>query len=94
MKAVEIYGKKNCSACDGAKKKFETFIKKWKLEDEIILKFFDMDTEEGTENSAINGIYKIPTVVLVDMDRNKELNRWEGKVPLSKDFEKILKENI
>lgn len=94
MIALEIYGKKDCKACEGAKKKFKTFVKKWNLKDSIIFKFFDVDTEKGAEARAFNGITKIPTIVLVDIDRNKELNRWEGKVPLSKDFENILKENL
>lgn len=94
MKAVEIYGRKGCSACDGARKKFNTFIKKWDLKEKVIVKYFDMDTEEGVENGAINGIVKIPTIVIVDTDRNKEITRWEGKSPISKEFENIIKENL
>ena len=87
---IEIYGKKDCKDCEGAKNKFSAFLKKWKLQDKHKIIFYDVETEEGMIEQVNNNVSKIPSIII--LDGNKELKWWEGKVPLSKEFKDILKE--
>ena len=88
---VKVFGKPGCEFCKTTVKKFETFLGRWGITEKVDLKFFDMETDvDGMAEGAFYSVSKIPATVI-----EKEgdlLARWDGEVPISRDFEKLFQE--
>ncbi len=89
MFKIKIFGKKDCEACQGTKEKFRLFLENLENKNLALMEFFDLDTVdgllEGTMLDAVN-----PPTTIIEND-GKEIKRWVGKVPLSKEIQEILK---
>jgi glutaredoxin len=88
---VKVFGKPGCEYCKTTVKKFETFLGRWNIPSEkVALNFYDMETVDGLAEGAFNSVIKIPTTII--KDQSSLLARWDGQVPLSKDFENFFKD--
>ena len=58
------------------------------LEDRIELSFLDMATAEGLAQGMYYEVFDIPTTIVKDDE--KEVARWDGKAPLTKEFEALI----
>ena len=89
---IKVFGKPGCEYCKTTVKKFETFIKRWNIQqDAVALSFIDMETVDGLAEGAFYSVIKIPTTII---ERNKNLlARWDGKVPLSEEFKGFFEES-
>jgi glutaredoxin len=85
MKII-IFGKPGCSACQKVKEKMEYFAEK---ETPIAIDYFDVETVDGLAESAYRGIPEIPTVILVDED--KDIKRWVQSAPTFSELKELLK---
>lgn len=91
MFKIKIFGKKDCEACQGTKEKFKVFLENFDRDKKnlILLEFFDIDTVdgllEGTMLDAVN-----PPTTIIEHD-GKEIKRWTGKIPLSKEIQETFK---
>ena len=72
---IEVYGKKNCSLCDSAKKKISRFLDKWEMTDQVEVLFRDMETVEGAAEGDFYDVFDIPTVLVKDGDN--VVARWD-----------------
>lgn len=81
---VKIFGRTDCEACKATKEKFEFFTQRWGVRDATEIVFYDMDTVDGLAESAMHDVGSIPTTIIYDGDR--ELARWDGVVPESRQF--------
>jgi hypothetical protein len=72
---IEVYGKKNCSLCESAKKKIAVFLKKWEMTDEVEVVFRDMETVEGAAEGDFYDVFEIPTTLVKDGE--EVVARWE-----------------
>lgn len=85
---VKVFGKPGCEFCKTTVKKFETFLGRWDISpQEVNLNFYDMETVDGLAEGAFNSVIKIPTTIIEK--ENSALARWDGKVPLSSEFEQF-----
>lgn len=88
---IRIFGKKSCGNCQATRDKFSFFLKKWNLKD-IEMCYYDLDTSEGlTEGACSNALLAPPTTIIEEED--KELIRFEGKIPTSEEFKTYLLKN-
>ena len=89
-KEIKVFGKPNCKFCKTTMQKFETFLGRWNAKEKVALTFHDVETVDGLAEGAFYGVTKIPATVI----EHKEdlLARWDGKVPLSKEFEGFFKD--
>ncbi|MCP4482799.1 MAG: hypothetical protein GY817_08705 [bacterium] len=84
---IKIFGKHNCDACNSTKQKFKIFLEKWDKTKEVKIDFYDLDTAEGLTEGTMTDATDIPsTIILKD---EIEVRRWNGEVPLSKEFKDI-----
>lgn len=82
---VKVFGKPGCEFCKTTVKKFETFFKRWEVDQEkVILKFFDMETVDGLAEGAFYSVVKIPSTVIEAGE--DVVARWDGTVPVSSEF--------
>lgn len=82
---IKVFGKPGCEFCKTTVKKFETFLKRWKIgSEQVQLSFLDMETVDGLAEGAFYSVTKIPSTV-IEKDGNV-LATWHGKVPLSEEF--------
>lgn len=89
---VKVFGKPGCEFCKTTMEKFETFFGRWKIDlKENQLNFFDMETMEGLAEGAFYEVSKIPATV-IEKD-GEVIARWDGEVPLSKDFKDFFTQN-
>ena len=80
---VKVFGKPGCEYCKTTMKKFETFLSRWNIGNDVNLSFFDMETVDGLAEGAFLSVEKIPTTVI---EKEEEvIARWDGKVPLSEE---------
>ena len=79
---IEVYGKKDCTLCESAKKKLAMLLKKWELQDSVEVDFMDMETEYGAAEGDFHDVFDIPSVLLKGAD-DRVLGRWDGKPPSS-----------
>ncbi len=84
MKII-IFGKPGCSVCQKVKEKMEYFSEK---ETPIAIDYFDVETVDGLAESAYRGIPEIPTVILMDDD--KEIKRWVQSAPIFSELKELL----
>jgi arsenate reductase-like glutaredoxin family protein len=87
MFKIKIFGKQNCDACKNTKEKFNLFLNQWNKKDLAEIEFFDLDTIEGLTEANFLDATNVPTTI-IEQD-GKEIKRWAGVVPLSKDFREI-----
>ena len=87
---IDVYGKPNCGKCSSTKKKLTHFLEKWNVGDKVILGFVDMETPDGLAKGVLNDVYDVVPVTIVLGDDEKQLARWEGKVPDSGEVAKVL----
>ena len=89
---VKVFGKPGCEYCKTTVKKFETFLGRWGIVEKVDLKFFDMETTvDGMAEGAFYSVSKIPATVIEKKDGSM-LRRWDGEVPISKEFEEFFTE--
>lgn len=89
MLEIKVFGKPGCEFCKTTVKKFETFFSRWEINtDEVILKFYDMETVDGLAEGAFYSVAKIPSTIIEK--GATVLTRWDGKVPLSEEFKQYL----
>ena len=82
---VKVFGKPGCEFCKTTMKKFETFLNRWKIDQQNVeLTFFDMETVDGLAEGAFYSVIKIPSTVIENNEN--VLARWDGQVPLSEEF--------
>jgi len=87
---VKVFGLKDCDACKAVMEKFQVFTKRWGIEEDVEITFYDMDTVDGLTEAALHDAGKVPTTVI---EKNgSEVARWDGVVPTSKDFKQYLVE--
>lgn len=88
---IEVYGKQGCELCKSAKKKLSVMLDRWSLDDdEIEMKFMDMEEdEEAAAEADLFDIFEIPTV-LVKSDRDAVVARWDGQAPPSNELKDVL----
>lgn len=86
---VKIFGIPSCSVCKGAREKMTYFLKKWGRENQIPLNYYDLETTDGMAEGAYYEVWQVPTVVIEDDE--EEVMRWVKKVPLSREFEPLLR---
>ncbi|MBU0687749.1 MAG: thioredoxin family protein [Candidatus Margulisbacteria bacterium] len=84
---IKVFGKPDCKYCKTTMQKFETFLGRWEARDKVALTFHDMETVDGLAEGAFYGVTKIPSTVIEQ--KEDLLARWDGKVPLSREFEKF-----
>ena len=87
MLVIKIFGKKSCSACVSVKEKFNFFLEKWELKDQVKMVYFDLDTRDGLAEGAYCQALEFPTTI-VERD-GTELARWVKKVPTSVEFKQF-----
>jgi len=80
--------KQDCSACENAKQKVGFFLEKWGMTGSIETEAFDVGTEDGLVEAAMQGVGDIPTIIL-EHD-GEELGRWVKKAPLSDELREML----
>ncbi|MBU0574613.1 MAG: thioredoxin family protein [Candidatus Margulisiibacteriota bacterium] len=82
---IKVFGKDGCEFCKTTVKKFETFLKRWGInETEAKLSFINMSTVDGLAEGAFYSVSKIPATVIEKS--GEQIARWDGKVPLSEEF--------
>jgi glutaredoxin len=86
---VKVFGIPTCSVCKSAREKLGYFIRKWGRGDQIPLTYYDLETVEGLAEGAYYEVWQVPTVVIEDEEG--EVTRWVKKVPLSREFEPLLR---
>ncbi len=83
---IKVFGKDGCKYCKTTMEKFQTFLKRWGIDEKVDLSFFDMEKNmEGMAEGAFYSVSKIPATVIEK--EGTMLARWDGEVPISKDFE-------
>ncbi len=87
MRKVLIFGRKTCPVCKDVLHKFQYFKEKTKFEPEI--QYIDVDQLDGMAEGAFYEVAEIPTVVILDQD--KEIKRWVKDPPVSEEFLPYLK---
>ncbi len=87
MITIKIFGKQNCDACKSTKEKFDLFLQKWDKKSNVDIQFYDLDTVEGLTEGAMLDATDVPSTI-IEKD-GVEVGRWQGKVPLSKEFKAI-----
>jgi thiol-disulfide isomerase/thioredoxin len=92
---VKVFGKPGCEYCKTTMAKFEAFFRQWQVNPaEVALNFFDMETVDGLAEGAFYSVTKIPAAVIEQKENSEILARWDGKVPLSKEFEPFFKATV
>ena len=87
---IDVYGKPGCARCDSTKAKLGHFLKKWNVEDQVVLDFVDMETADGLTRGVVNDVYDVVPVTIVVGDDEQTLARWEGNVPPAADVARAL----
>lgn len=87
---IKVFGREDCPKCQTTKNKLKFLLDKWEVNGSAELLFYDMDTVEGLSESALSDVREIPTTIMEK--EGKEIFRWEGKVPLSQELERYLKD--
>ena len=87
---IQLFGKHGCQLCEQARKKIAHFLKKWKLENDVRVVYWDMTTVNGDAEASLYDVNDVPTMV-VEND-SQELKRWSGPSDemRSDDMHKIL----
>ena len=88
---IKIFGKADCAKCETTKNKFNHFVEKWGCNGKVEVEFFDMDTVEGMAEGAFNDVLNIPSTIIEK--ENRQIARWDGEVPNSKDFKTYFSES-
>ena len=83
MKLV-FFVKEECDACKNAKEKVAFFLDKWGAADSVHTEAFNLDTEDGLVEAAMNGVADVPTIVL--KHEGSEVARWGKKAPPSEEL--------
>jgi len=88
MFKINIFGKENCAKCSATKKKVNHFLKRWDIENNTDVNFFDMDSVDGLAEGAFLNVSGIPTTILEG--NGQILGRWDKKVPRSDELKKLI----
>jgi hypothetical protein len=88
----KVFGTKGCIKCKESIKKLDFFLKKWGINDQVGICFYDMETPEGLAEGAYHEVIKAPTSIL--MNTTKPLARWDGEIPSAKELKYYLWEVI
>ncbi len=88
---IEIYGKRNCSRCEGAKRKVTHFLDKWGVAHMVEVVFRDMDTVDGAAEGDFYDVFEIPSVLLRPRNGSHTvLARWDGAAPPARELHERL----
>lgn len=88
--SIHIYGKDGCKLCKSAKKKVHHFLERWGVEEDVEVRFLDM---ENDHHAAAEGdffdVFEIPTVMVMG-DESSVVERWDGEAPPSGELKEAI----
>jgi thiol-disulfide isomerase/thioredoxin len=73
---IKIFGNDTCPLCKVALKQVNGLVKDYKG---VNLTYYNMETEDGLVEGALNEVTTIPTILLLNKDR--VVARWNGEIP-------------
>ena len=88
MVQIVVFGKQNCAKCETTKKKLAHFLVKWGVDGKVSMVFQDMDTVDGRAEGAFYDVEDVPATLV--FNGRKNVARWDGVVPDSKEVRSFL----